>query len=577
MHTNNQVPREFDWEYYLDQYPDLRQAGLSTPDECKSHWIQYGKKEGRRCCTPVDANNSSTEKIPFVVVVCGHNISRWVELCLDSIYEQTYSRYRIVFVDDASTDHTRELVRKWREGHADAKFTYLHNAIRVYPAISRHKGVHICHQNEVCVFLDGDDWLVDTHVLQVVHDTYVEKRCLMTLGSFTYAHPRQDPQWRHSESRWQLDRRSRWHSRADIEEAFFPHLRTVHASVCKRVPISYIQDHEGNGARVGTDVCLFLACCELVGPHALAFIDTPLVVYNMCNSMYQNTGYHNRTNGQNFHNEYKSKLFAHQGALDPLSVIPHMDITRLVTPYAAVYDGPHIYWLNMPTSTQRRINMEQMLQKFGVDNNGHTRIDATMGESDTTKGPNSPGEVGLVQTTCRALRIFLESNQEWCIIAEDDMSLELMPYWPKGGAWSVVHNAPNDAECLQLQCTAYASTFSDIFVNATTLYLAQHPRVYGAAMYALSRAGAERFMGHLNINPSLVYQKPIDHSMYRIVKTYMYRYPLAVERDTDADTTIRDRKIGTLSSIKERHMNARMQVIIWVKSQYQLRQISTEW
>jgi hypothetical protein len=37
----------FDWTYYLDKYPDLRAAGIHTEEQAISHWIEYGKKEGR--------------------------------------------------------------------------------------------------------------------------------------------------------------------------------------------------------------------------------------------------------------------------------------------------------------------------------------------------------------------------------------------------------------------------------------------------------------------------------------------------------------------------------------------------
>jgi len=41
--------KQFDWEFYLNSYPDLRQSGLSTKEQAVDHWLNYGRKEGRIC------------------------------------------------------------------------------------------------------------------------------------------------------------------------------------------------------------------------------------------------------------------------------------------------------------------------------------------------------------------------------------------------------------------------------------------------------------------------------------------------------------------------------------------------
>jgi hypothetical protein len=37
----------FDWQYYLDKYPDLRMNGVHTEQQALQHWINHGEKEGR--------------------------------------------------------------------------------------------------------------------------------------------------------------------------------------------------------------------------------------------------------------------------------------------------------------------------------------------------------------------------------------------------------------------------------------------------------------------------------------------------------------------------------------------------
>ena len=39
--------KKFDWKQYLENYEDLRRAGIHTKNNAWKHWIQYGNKEGR--------------------------------------------------------------------------------------------------------------------------------------------------------------------------------------------------------------------------------------------------------------------------------------------------------------------------------------------------------------------------------------------------------------------------------------------------------------------------------------------------------------------------------------------------
>jgi O-methyltransferase len=38
---------DFNWEFYLDYYEDLRKAGLKNAEDARNHWINFGSKEGR--------------------------------------------------------------------------------------------------------------------------------------------------------------------------------------------------------------------------------------------------------------------------------------------------------------------------------------------------------------------------------------------------------------------------------------------------------------------------------------------------------------------------------------------------
>jgi len=46
IHINYET---FDWKYYIDRYPDLKQNRIHTKKDAWLHWINFGKKEMRSC------------------------------------------------------------------------------------------------------------------------------------------------------------------------------------------------------------------------------------------------------------------------------------------------------------------------------------------------------------------------------------------------------------------------------------------------------------------------------------------------------------------------------------------------
>ena len=63
----------FDWRYYLSEYPDLQKV-YSTEEEATQHYLDHGYKEGR------DFNNITSFS---VVVVCKNRLENLLE-CLNS-------------------------------------------------------------------------------------------------------------------------------------------------------------------------------------------------------------------------------------------------------------------------------------------------------------------------------------------------------------------------------------------------------------------------------------------------------------------------------------------------------------
>ena len=49
-------------------------------------------------------------KNKFVIMCCSYNNEQWVNTHIESILEQTYTNYEVIYVNDASTDNTLKMV-----------------------------------------------------------------------------------------------------------------------------------------------------------------------------------------------------------------------------------------------------------------------------------------------------------------------------------------------------------------------------------------------------------------------------------------------------------------------------------
>lgn len=153
---------------------------------------------------------------------------------------------------------------------------------------------------------------------------------------------------------------------------------------------------------------------------------------------------------------------------------------------------PHIYWLNLDSDIQRRQYMEQQFEYWEIKN--HTRISGYDGRIDDVsshlKGriPDNvtQNELGCCMSHLKAIKHFYENTQdEYCLIVEDDVSLDLVKYW--NFTWNdFFAHVPHDWDCLQLTtiCTG------DIHVKLHIRFIND----FSAAIYLITRHHAAKII-----------------------------------------------------------------------------------
>jgi len=69
----------------------------------------------------------SNNETPLVILICSYNNEPWIEKNLDSVFCQQYENFRVIIVDDASTDKTLQKYKEYIHNHNLEKKSNTHS------------------------------------------------------------------------------------------------------------------------------------------------------------------------------------------------------------------------------------------------------------------------------------------------------------------------------------------------------------------------------------------------------------------------------------------------------------------
>jgi hypothetical protein len=132
-----------------------------------------------------------TDELPMCLIVPGYNNNNnfRIESNLNSIFTQNYSNYKVVIINDASTDGSGDTYRRYFEfyGIDPAHYTYIENKVRLtateneYIASTMH-----CGKDEIVVNIDADDELIGRNALKVFNWGYQTKKLGVLYSNFYF-------------------------------------------------------------------------------------------------------------------------------------------------------------------------------------------------------------------------------------------------------------------------------------------------------------------------------------------------------------------------------------------------------
>ena len=102
------------------------------------------------------------------IIIPNFNYEHTIEKCLNSILEQTYKNYEVIFVDDMSTDNSVKIANSFKD-KMNIKVIQLKQ--KRLNGGSRNEGyLHLSNGVDYVWYVDSDDWLYDNKSLEKINE-----------------------------------------------------------------------------------------------------------------------------------------------------------------------------------------------------------------------------------------------------------------------------------------------------------------------------------------------------------------------------------------------------------------------
>lgn len=214
---------------------------------------------------------------PIVAVITSFNNAKWVYKNLDSIFNQDYKNFRVIYCDDCSTDGTGDLVEQYiKEKNVRDKITLIRNKKRAIKLLNLYTIHHSIHDWDIIAQIDGDDWLIGTDVFKEINKAY-HNGCWLAYTQFECSNGQKGsnalpPYWIRKNGTFRQYKPT-WF--------MYSHLKTFYAWLFKQIKLhDLIDDQSGTFPNVSDDVLMMYPMLEMARNH-ITFIPKSYYVWNV--------------------------------------------------------------------------------------------------------------------------------------------------------------------------------------------------------------------------------------------------------------------------------------------------------
>jgi glycosyltransferase involved in cell wall biosynthesis len=216
----------------------------------------------------------------FKIVITSYNNENWTSLCVSSVTSQTYENYEVLFFNDGSSDKTLEVAKSHIKS-VDERFKFFdlkdnNTKSKIFATMLDE---HI-DDNDIVLFLDGDDWLSSDEVLSAINQYYELNDCWVGYGGMvvwnggeevTQPYP-QNSEFPIEITRNRDYRRDTWRS---------SHVKTMRGFIWKSIDKKDFLSVQDNQYILGPDdLVIMFDALEKCHPNKICRFDFPTYVYN---------------------------------------------------------------------------------------------------------------------------------------------------------------------------------------------------------------------------------------------------------------------------------------------------------
>lgn len=126
--------------------------------------------------------NNMKPKVSFAVAV--YNVSKFIEECVRSLFEQTMDDIEVIIVDDCTPDESIDIVNSVLEEYPNRKsqVRIIHHEQNLGIAATKNEGI-LSATGEYVIIIDGDDY-VDRRMAELMYAKAIEVDADMVIADF---------------------------------------------------------------------------------------------------------------------------------------------------------------------------------------------------------------------------------------------------------------------------------------------------------------------------------------------------------------------------------------------------------
>jgi glycosyltransferase involved in cell wall biosynthesis len=204
------------------------------------------------------------------IVSCFWNVENYIEKCIDSVMNQEFKDFKMFLIDDISNDNTLNIIKE--KIKYDSRFILIENKEKKYKLKNIDDLLmdeNLFDDEDIVVELDGDDWLYNNNVLNIIDEKYKTNKDLwLTNGSFVYSDGRFGFSWKVNPDTVRTD------------TFLFSHLRTWKVHLWRSIEQESFLDENREYFKAAPDAAYSFPMVEMAGDKHYEYIPNILYVYN---------------------------------------------------------------------------------------------------------------------------------------------------------------------------------------------------------------------------------------------------------------------------------------------------------